>query len=108
MKRLLVNHPQMPFLEWRDEHVPPFRELEARVELGVVADRLAKTDPSPTEYFLDRYPRELLVFGSDLGHETFPEYVTGIRDWIAELEKKLDVNGLEAVLIDNGKELLEL
>ena len=102
VKRLLVNHPQMPFLEWQDEHLLRFRELGARVEIGVVADRLANTAPSPTEYFLARYPRELLVFGSDLGHETFPEYVTGIRDWISAL----DASVLEAVLIDNGKELL--
>ena len=106
VRRLLVNHPHMPFLEWRDEHALRFRQLGARVEIGVVADRLAKTDPSPTEYFLDRYPRELLVFGSDLGHETFPEYVSGIHDWIAELATKLDPSGLEAVLIGNGKELL--
>ena len=109
VKRLLVNHPQLPFLEWRHEHVSRFRQLGARVEIGVVADRLAKTGqihPSPTEYFLDRYPRELLVFGSDLGHEAFPEYVSGIRDWIEELAKKLDSNGLEAVLSKNGKELL--
>ena len=106
VKRLLVNHPQMPFLEWRDEHVLLFRELGARVEIGVVADRLAKSDPSPTIYFVERYPRELLVFGSDLGHESFPEYATGIHDWIAKLERKLDVGALEAVLIDNGKELL--
>ncbi len=46
--------------------------------------------------------REFLVFGSDLGHETFPEYVSGIRDWIAQL----DASVLEAVMIKNGKELL--
>ena len=109
VKRLLVNHPQLPFLEWRDEHVGRFRQLGARVEIGVVADRLAKAGPiyaSPTEHFLARYPREFLVFGSDLGHETFPEYVSGIRDWIAKLASKLDSSGLEAVLSGNGKELL--
>ena len=106
VQRLLVNHPQLPFLEWRDEHLSRFRQLGARVEIGVVADRLAKTNPSPTEYFLDHYPREFLVFGSDLGHETFPEYGSGIRDWIAKLAKKLDPSGLEAVLSKNGKELL--
>ncbi len=47
-----------------------------------------------------------MVFGSDLGHETFPEYVSGIRDWIAKLAEKLDASGLEAVLSGNGKELL--
>ncbi len=99
----------MRFLEWRDEHVSRFRQLGARVEIGVVADRLVKAGPihaSPTEYFLARYPREFLVFGSDLGHETFPEYASGIRDWIAKLERKLDAGALEAVLIKNGKELL--
>lgn len=109
VQRLLVNHPQLQFLEWRDEHLSRFRQLGARVEIGVVADRLAQAGPvhaSPTEYFLARYPREFLVFGSDLGHETFPEYGSGIRDWIAELATKLDASGLEAVLIENGKELL--
>ena len=90
VQRLLVNHPQMRFLDWRDEHVLRFRDLGARVEIGVVADRLANTEPSPTEYFLARCPRELLVFGSDLGHEMFSKYASGIRSFVAELEGKLD------------------
>ena len=65
-----------------------------------------KEGPSPTEYFLARYPRELLVFGSDLGHQAFPEYAAGVRDWISELDGKLESSAMETVLVDNGKELL--
>lgn len=102
VRRLLVNHPLLPFLGWRDEHLASFRKLQARLEIGVLGDHLASGDPAPTDYFLSRYPHELLVFGSDLGHQNFPEYQAGVRAWI----ERFGEARVQTILTRNGEELL--
>lgn len=106
VKRLLVNHPLMPFLGWRDAHAEAFKELEARIEVGVLADHLSSAEVLPTEYYVSRYPSELLVFGSDLGHTSFPEYRAGIEAWIERVEPVVGEKRLDDMIKKNGQELL--
>lgn len=106
VKRLLINHPLMPFLGWRDEHGDEFSRLGARIEIGVLADHLSETEISPTEYLASHYPNELLLFGSDLGHTSFPDYHAGIKDWIERVEPIVGERQLEKIMTRNGQELL--
>lgn len=106
VRRLLVNHPRLPFLGWRGEHRETFRRLEARIEIGVLADHLSADSTQPTEYYLKSYPAELLVFGSDLGHQDFPEYRSGVRAWIERYSAVAGEARLERILTRNGEELL--
>jgi len=108
VKRLLINHPLMPFLGWREEHSDAFSRLGARLEIGVLADHLSETEISPTQYLASRYPAELLLFGSDLGHTSFPDYQAGIKDWIARVEPILGQRPLEEIMTSNGQALLGL
>ena len=106
LERFLVNHPMLPFLEWREEHRARFRSLGAHIEIGSLADHLAQREVTPTEYFLSHYPRELLVFGSDLGHSAFPDYVEGVLSWIGRAESMVGSQDLERVVVSNGRKLL--
>jgi hypothetical protein len=107
-KRFLVNHPLMPFQGWRDEHSEALRKLEARIEIGVLADNLAKSGRPPTEVLAACYPRDLLVFGSDLGHTSFPDYLAGIESWMEQVEPLVTEAGLETIMKTNGRELLSI
>ena len=73
--RLLVNHPGLPFLGWRDEHRAQFRALGAHLEIGVLADHPGRRGRAhhPRTWW-PSYPHELLVFGSDLGHTGLPAH----------------------------------
>ena len=95
--RLLVNHPGLNFLGWRDEHLEQFRALDAHLEIGVLADLLAGEAGPTTEDLVASYPHELLVFGSDLGHRDYPPIAEGIRDWVERLDPILGDHGLELV-----------
>jgi hypothetical protein len=106
VRRLLVNHPLLGFLGWRDEHADALRALDARLEVGVLADLLAG-EGRTTEYLLDRYPLELLAFGSDLGHAHYPRLDDGLAAWTARLLPQLGDDGLTRLMISNGKGLLE-
>jgi hypothetical protein len=106
VQRLLVNHPFLPFLGWHDQYLNELRELDARIELGVMGDQLSEAEISPTEYFVSRYPAELLVFGSDLGHISFPDYVPGIQDWMQKVEPIVGEKRLDDIMKKNSWELL--
>ncbi len=105
-RRFLVNHPLFPFQGWRDEHVAALRALDARIEIGVLADYLAAGSMLPSAYFLRRYPAGLLVFGSDLGHIDFPDYPSGLKGWIQQVAPLAGEARLQAILASQGKELL--
>lgn len=107
VQRLLVNHPLLPFLGWRNEHVDDLLELGAYVELGVLADLLV---PAGTESATSRlaalYPAPLLVFGSDLGHADYPDVTPGIADWIDAASARMAPETVDRMTTANGKELL--
>ena len=97
VQRLVVNHPGLTFLGWRDEHLAQFRALGAHLEIGVLADLLAGEAGPRTEDLVASYPHELLVFGSDLGHSDYPPIAQGIRDWVERHDPILGDAGLERV-----------
>ncbi len=105
-ERLLVNHPGLPFLGWRDDHLRQFRELGAHLEIGVLADLLVTDGGPTTEDLVANYPRELLVFGSDLGHRDYPPIAQGIRDWVQRLDPLLGDTGLDLVARSTATALL--
>ena len=84
VRRFLVNHPMMDFLGWRDEHADALAQLDARIEVGVLADILTAPGRG-TEHLATCYPRELLVFGSDLGHAHYPTVQEGLAEWTQRL-----------------------
>ena len=106
VRRFLVNHPMMRFLGWRDEHAAALQALDARIEVGVLADIL--TEPGRgTEHLAACYPHELLVFGSDLGHAHYPTMADGLAAWTQRLLPVVGEHALADVMTVNGKELLE-
>lgn len=106
VQRILVNHPGLPFLGWRAEHLDEFRSLGAYLEVGVLADRLAGPDGPATEDLVADYPHDLLVFGSDLGHRDHPPITEGIRGWLERLDPVLGDEGLIRVARTSAEEIL--
>ncbi len=106
VERLMVNHPGMAFLNWRDDHLEQFRALDAHLEIGVLADILASEAGPRTEDLVASYPHELLVFGSDLGHRDYPPIAEGIRTWVERLDPILGDTGLEMVARTSAEAML--
>ncbi len=106
VQRLVVNHPGLGFLDWRDEHTEQFRALGAHLEIGVLADILAREAGPRTEDLVAAYPHELLVFGSDLGHSDYPPIAQGIRAWVSRLDPILGDAGLEMVARASAEAML--
>jgi hypothetical protein len=107
VQRFLVNHPLLPFLGWRDEHVGQLAELGAYLEVGVLADLLlGSSGPTATTQLAAAYPAALLVFGSDLGHRNYPDVLPGVQDWLAATARELSDDHLDRITEGNGKELL--
>jgi hypothetical protein len=107
VRRLLVNHPLMAFLGWRPEHAERLAALDARIEVGVLADLLHESDEKPTEYLVSHYPTSLLVFGSDLGHANYPSVREGILDWERRVAATVGDRTLERIMTENGRRLLD-
>jgi hypothetical protein len=107
VRRLLVNHPLLPFLGWRDEHVDQLMEVGAYIELGVLADLLSGDGAeSATSRLGSVYPASLLVFGSDLGHRDYPDVIPGVGDWLDGIAAVLPEETVGRMTTVNGKELL--
>ncbi|WP_373069078.1 DUF6282 family protein [Gemmatimonas sp.] len=105
--RLLVNHPLMSFLGWRDEHVEQLVDLDVYLEVGVLADHLGdQGKESPTTRLARLYPESLLVFGSDLGHQLYPEVIPGITTWLEQSAHSIGESALDHITTTNGKGLL--
>jgi hypothetical protein len=105
VERLLVNHPLLPFLDWRDEHGPALQAIGARLEVGVLADLLGG-EGRTTEVLAASYPIDLLIFGSDLGHASYPTLPDGVTAWMARLTPVLGEEGIGKVMSTNARELL--
>ena len=107
VQRFLVNHPLLPFLGWRTDHVDQLVELGAYLEVGVLADILGGADgESATSLLASCYPQSLLVFGSDLGHRKYPDVVPAMQQWIEATGSALSDRSLERITSSNGAELL--
>jgi len=106
--RLVVTHPLLPFLGWRPDHCTSLRELGAHLEVGVLADLLAgpAEDLLATAELAATYPPELLVFGSDLGHRSYPDIEPGVNGWVRRACPLLGERHLEALMTTTGRELL--
>jgi hypothetical protein len=109
VRRFLVNHPMMPFLDWRDEHAELLLALDARLEVGVLADLLSEEagGPPATERLAACYPAELLVFGSDLGHAAYPTLEEGVAGWTQRMVPVLGEASLALVMTKTGRELVD-
>jgi hypothetical protein len=103
--RLLVNHPKMPFLGWRDDAADELRQLGAHLELGILPDLLGPPDQTSLE-LVDTYPHELLVFGGDLGHAHHPAPAEAVPHWLHQLEQRAGAASAHAILTTNGRKLL--
>ena len=108
VRRFLVNHPLMPFLGWRDDHVTAFSALGAYLELGILVDLRAGSQPTSTERLARVYPAELLAFGSDLGHADHPTFTDGIDLWLSELMRIVGETTATRIMTTAGDELLSL
>jgi hypothetical protein len=103
--RLLVNHPLMAFLGWHDGAGESLERLGACLELGILPDLLGDASHASLD-LVDRYPRSLLVFGSDLGHADYPLPARAVGPWLAELERRVGAAAATAILTDQSRELL--
>lgn len=104
VRRLLVNHPRMPFLRWDDAAAPEFAALGAHLELGILPDILSDGPPSPTLGAV--HPAELLAFGGDLGHADHPTLARALPGWLAGLEEVVGARAAEEILTRNGRDLV--
>lgn len=107
VRRLLVNHPLLDYLGWGPDAATALRRLEARIEVGVLADRAAGSVENGTGRIAADYPTELLVFGSDLGFVGYPTFEHGYRSWLADAESVLGSSVLDHALRAGGHELLQ-
>jgi hypothetical protein len=107
VRRFLVNHPLLDYLKWGPDAASALQRLNARVEIGVLADQAAGTVKNGTGWIAAQYPAELLVFGSDLGFVGYPTFEDGYRSWMVDAEKVLGPCVLDHALRAGGHELLQ-
>ena len=105
VRRLMVNHPKMPFLHWNDDAAATLLALGARLELAILPDLLSPSDHSGFT-LLDVYPHDLFVFGADLGHAHHPKPADITPVWLRELEMHLGETKARAIVTTNSRELL--
>lgn len=105
VKRLMVNHPKMPFLQWHDEAAKELRTLDAKLELGILPDLLSPGE-NLSLTLADVYPIELLVFGADLGHANYPTPKVAMPIWFRALERQLGESSARKIVTENSKGLL--
>ncbi|MEN2741157.1 DUF6282 family protein [Microbacterium sp. X-17] len=105
VRRLLVNHPMMPFMGWDDDIAAGLRALDAHLELGILPDLLAPEGPGSLA-LTATYPRELLVFGGDLGHASFATPAEALPAWLGRLEAAVGASAASAIMGAQGRRLL--
>jgi len=102
VRRFVINHPLFPFMSWNSGMASVLISLGVRLEVGCVAD----LEMDATLQLLDEYDPSLLVFGSDLGHSSFPAYVEGVQSWIERHLPALGEDALTRIMANNGRDLL--
>jgi hypothetical protein len=105
VRRMLFNHPRMPFLGWDDDAAPELARLGVVLELGILPDILTPDGPRSTTLG-EVYPHDQLAFGGDLGHADHPTMAQALPGWLAELEACLGEAGTERALTTVGRELV--
>ncbi len=105
VRRMLLNHPRMPFLQWDDAAAPELARLGVVLELGILPDILTPDGPRSTTLG-EVYPHDQLAFGGDLGHADHPTMAQALPGWLAELEACLGEAGTERALTTVGRELV--
>jgi hypothetical protein len=105
VRRMLFNHPRMPFLGWDDDAAPELARLGVVLELGILPDILT-TDGPPSTTLGEVYPHDQLAFGGDLGHADHPTMAQALPGWLAGLEACLGEAGAERALTTVGRELV--
>lgn len=106
VRRLLFNHPVLPFLWWDDAAVPELRDLGVHLELSILPDRLVAGRGPVSADIAATYPTELLVFGGDMGHADHPRLPDVLPGWLAELCRAVGEEAAGLILTSNGRELL--
>ena len=105
VRRMLLNHPRMPFLQWDDAAAPELARLGVVLELGILPDILTPDGPRSTTLG-EVYPHDQLAFGGDLGHADHPTMAEALPGWLAQLEACLGEAGAERALTTVGRELV--
>ncbi|HYO35384.1 MAG TPA: DUF6282 family protein [Geodermatophilus sp.] len=105
VRRMLFNHPRMPFLGWDDDAAPELARLGVVLELGILPDILTTEGP-PSTTLGEVYPHDQLAFGGDLGHADHPTMAQALPGWLAGLEACLGEAGAERALTTVGRELV--
>ena len=106
--KFLVNHPMLPFLQWDADLAPDLQKLDARFEVGPLADLLMpdREEGGATVRLAELYPDSLLVFGSDLGHAHSPGIQQGVEDWVGRMGALLGEKTVDDITRRNGESLL--
>lgn len=105
VQRLMVNHPKMAFLGWNDLAAHALQALGAFLELGILPDLLGRPDQTSL-HLIGKYPSNLLVFGSDLGHAHHPTPAQAAPGWLADLEQRAGAHAAVDIMTTNGRKLL--
>ncbi len=105
VRRLLVNHPMMPFLGWNDASAAALRDLGAYLELGILPDILSGPERSCLG-LAGSYPASLLAFGGDLGHAEHDPPAVAVAPWLRALERRVGPARAAAIMTTQTRELL--
>jgi uncharacterized protein DUF6282 len=105
VRRMLVNHPMMPFLGWNGESARALRDLGAYLELGILPDLLGGPGRSSLA-LADSYPTSLLAFGGDLGHAEHDPPAVAVAPWLHALERRVGPARAAAIMTTQTRELL--
>jgi hypothetical protein len=106
VRRMLLNHPRMPFLQWDDAAAPEFAALGVVLELGILPDILTGDSP-PSTTLGEVYPHDMLAFGGDLGHAHYPTMEQALPGWLADLERSVGESDTELIMTTVGRQLVQ-
>jgi hypothetical protein len=106
VRRFLLNHPVMPFLEWNSSLIPDLRTLNVHLEMSIVPDQIVEQLGRSSRDLVDVYPTEMLVFGSDVGHVDHPTLPASLPEWVARLSKRAGDAATEQIMTTNGRRLV--
>lgn len=106
VRRMVFTHPILPFLGWDASVVPDLRDLGVHLELSILPDLLVAGRGPDSIDLAETYPKELLVFGGDLGHADHPTLAEALPDWLGALASRIGDDRAERILTGNGRTLL--